>query len=121
MKGRGKWKERLPNGRIAIPFGFHKNFPSKDLFKKWLLHMNKDLGCVQLVHVPAEKLQTTHWTHGILVIHTNDLPNDNWCKSALGQRPGYTSDNGPIVLYGARAGWQLLLIVTGSKLQPRIL
>ena len=110
MKGQGKWSSRLPSGKVAIPFGFHINFPRAEIFKKWVLEMNKDLGCVELIHIASDKLFSTNWKNGILFVHTDDTPNDDWCRGALGMRPGYTSDNGLIEKYGAPKGWQMILM-----------
>ena len=43
------WNKNVTNdGKILIPYSFHKNFPKKFQFKKWMENMSADIGCVEL-------------------------------------------------------------------------
>ena len=99
------WHEKTDDGRIAVPFSFHKNFPKKYQFKQWLENMSADLGCLQLVYVPEAELLTTQYKYGILITNTDDTPDDSWCKSTFGIVPGYTSSNGAVTNFGAKSTW----------------
>jgi len=99
------WHEKTDDGRIAVPYSFHKHFAKKFQFKKWLDNMSADLGCVQLVYVPEEELLTTKYNYGILITNTDYLPDDSWCKSTFGIVPGYTSGNGAVSQYGVKSTW----------------
>ena len=102
-----KWKEFAPSGNIAVPFTFHPNFPWIDRVREYIESMNKDLGCIELMHVPYEELDISDYKFGLLFVHKSQTRRGG-CWSALGRRPGFTGSRGSITEYGAPDSWQLV-------------
>ena len=111
------WYEKTDEGRIAVPYSFHKSIKRKLQYKRWLENMSSVMGCVELVYVPEEELLTTKWKYGILITNTDVLPDDSWCKSTFGIVPGYTSGNGPVANFGVKSTWQLMPMADGCTLE----
>ena len=100
-----KWWQETPEGKIAVPWGFYKNFPDKPIFKEYFEDINKDLGCVELVFLEQKDLLDTKWENGILV--TFDAKWDD-CWTPFGVVPGSTGGTGQITKYGVPPMWQLM-------------
>lgn len=104
-----KWWQVTSEGKVAVPWGFHKDFPDKPIFKKWFEELNKDLGCVELVFLEQKELEETKWENGILV--TFDSKWDD-CWTPFGMVAGSTGGKGQVTKYGVKPMWQLMRFCT---------
>ena len=102
-----KWAELTPDAsKIAVPFGFHAEFPEKELYRDMVLTMNDKLGCVELVYVDNLLVNPYYW--GILFVYELSA-NPRSCYSMVGVSPGATGGLGNIMSLGIR--WQILYVI----------
>ena len=90
--------------------GFRKCL-SYDYYYKYEIYRKIENHQKEFIFVPRKDLLKSPWKNGILFVHSDQTPDDAWCRSALGKSPGYTSNNGNIETFGAQPGWQLLILV----------
>ena len=53
-----RWSETDWDGRIAVPFTFHENFPEIEStrIRSHLWRTNRDLGCLKFKYISRERL-----------------------------------------------------------------
>ena len=105
-----RWTVTDTDGKIAIPFSFHANFPVdvETLVTEHMLRVNDDLGCIKTIHIPKESIldgDVNPWRNGILFVWTDV---SSGCWSAMGKADGYTGNSVPMSQYGAPDNWQFI-------------
>lgn len=84
-----KWWQKTDEGKIAVPWGFYKDFPDKMKFKEFVQELNKDLGCIELVFLEQKELSETKWENGILLMYDSTWDD---CWTPFGVVPGRVRD-----------------------------
>merc|ERR1712048_41639 len=113
LRQRKMWHAEDTDGKIAIPFSFHRSFPENDQEKviKAMKRLNDDLGCLKTIYVPKEDLldaTRNPWKNGIFFVWGSI----GWssCWSYVGLAPGYSGSWITMADHGAPDSWQFIAL-----------
>ena len=75
-------------GKVIIPFAFHRQFSARRKVETILARMNSDFTCVEFVKVKANELRRTQFRNGIFIMNGKQL--EKQCWSTVGIAEGFT-------------------------------
>lgn len=105
-----RWTPLVQGGPVTVPFAIHSSVSSyEDNITLSMSALANDLACFDMPYVTDPS--TTEYTNGIVFI-----TNPSSCFSALGQVPGYASNDfgaTSVTQFGVPAGWQVINLANG--------
>ena len=94
------------DGKIVIPFSFHRQFQARKRIEAVIANFNAELPCLKFHKVKTNEVRRSKFTNGIFFVDP-DFTDGN-CWGALGKNEGFKKPGINVKKLASKNTWQLI-------------
>ena len=94
------------DGKIIIPFSFHRQFQARKRIEALIENFNSDLSCIKFQKVKTNEVRRSKFKNGIFFVDP-DFTDGN-CWAALGKHEGFKKSEINVKKLASKNTWQLI-------------